>query len=191
MAESDEALAVRCQHDEDAFRELFRRYHRRLYHYARGVLGSSEDAEEVTQDTFVRLFKFAHHFDSRRKFATWFYTIAANQCRNRLRKRRDRGMRSLDAEDAPEVADTKNPGPLEVYERSTVREMVDDAIEQLPPTYREVLHLRYLEGLAYKEIAQALDVSVSAVETRIFRAKGLLRAELATIADEGIKARQP
>ncbi len=189
MAESDEALATRCQTDADAFHELFRRYHRRLYHYARGLIGSPEEAEEATQDTFVRLYKFAHHFDATRKFSTWFYTIAANQCRNRLRRRQKHHEQSLDAEDAPEPADTHNPGPLEVYEKKAVREMVDAAIEQLPPNYREVLHLRYLEGMAYKEIAAALQVSVSAVETRIFRAKKLLRGELAAVADEGIEAR--
>jgi RNA polymerase sigma-70 factor (ECF subfamily) len=189
MAESDEALAVRCQHDEDAFRELFHRYHRRLYQYARGMLGSAEDAEEVTQDTFVRLFKFAHHFDSRRKFATWVYTIAANQCRNRLRHRRDHSAQSLDAEDVPELADPSAEGPLEVYENATVREMVDDAIEELPPVYREVLHLRYLEGMSYKEIAQTLQVSLSAVETRIFRAKGHLRGQLAAMTSTTTEAR--
>lgn len=188
MPESDEALAGMCQRDDGAFRELFRRYSRRIYRYARGMLGSVEDAEEVTQDTFVRLFKFAHHFDTERRFSTWLYTIAANQCRNRLRRRR--GHQSLDVEDAPELADTRSPGPLEVYETTAVREMVDDAIDRLPPLYREVLHLRYLEGLAYKEIAQALDVSVSAVETRIFRAKGLLRTELAGLADEFTEARR-
>jgi RNA polymerase sigma-70 factor, ECF subfamily len=190
MAESDETLAGRCQRDQDAFEELFRRYHRRLYVYARGMLGSAEEAEEVTQDTFVRLFKFAHHFDLRRKFATWFYTIAANQCRNHIRARRDHSVLSLDSDDAPEPADTHSPGPLEVYERERVREKVDQAIEQLPPLYREVLHLRYLEGLSYREIAQALHLTVSAVETRIFRAKGLLRTELASVASEGIEARE-
>jgi len=190
MGESDETLAGRCQRDQDAFEELFRRYHRRLYQYARGMLGSVEEAEEVTQDTFVRLFKFAHHFDLRRKFTTWFYTIAANQCRNRIRARRDHTAFSLDAEDAPEPADTRNPGPLEVYERARVREHVDQAVEQLPPPYREVLHLRYMEGLSYKEIAQTLHLTVSAVETRIFRAKGLLRTELAAFASEGIEAKE-
>jgi RNA polymerase sigma-70 factor (ECF subfamily) len=183
MAESDEALAARCQQDEDAFRELFRRYHRRLYHYAWGMLRSAADAEDVIQETFVRLFKHAHKFDTQRRFSTWFYTIAANQCRNRLRKRGRRQALSLDAERAPDPPDSERPGPLEVYERQDVREQVDAAIEELPPLYREALHLRYLEGLSYKEVARVVEASVSAVETRIFRGKEMLRGELAHLSD--------
>ena len=188
MADSDEDLAVRCQGDPGAFRELFRRYQRRLYHYAKGMLGSSEDAEDVTQDTFVRVFKFAHRFDRGRRFSTWLYTIAANQCRNRLRRRRP--ALSLDDQDVPEPKDDSSPGPIEVYEASRVKEMVDAAIEELPLLYREVLHLRYLEGMAYKEIAGTLRVSVSAVETRIFRGKKLLRTHLAGLSGLLAEAKQ-
>jgi RNA polymerase sigma-70 factor (ECF subfamily) len=183
MAESDEALAARCQQDDDAFRELFRRYNRRLYRYVWGMLKSAADAEDVIQETFVRLFKHAHKFDTQRRFSTWFYTIAANQCRNRLRKRGRHQALSLDTESAPDPPDTDSPGPLEVYELQDVRAQVDAAIEELPPLYREALHLRYLEGLSYKEFAQVVDASVSAVETRIFRGKEMLRDELSHLAE--------
>lgn len=186
MAESDEELATRCQREEGAFRELFRRYQRRIFSYARGLLGSPEDAEDVTQETFVRLFKFAHRFDPSRRFSTWLYTIAANQCRNHLHRRRL--SLSLDDDGAPEMRDDSVPGPLEVYERKVAREAVDAAIEGLPPLYREVLHLRYLEGMSYREVAQALRISVSAVETRIFRGKRFLRSQLAAAAGKVAEA---
>jgi RNA polymerase sigma-70 factor (ECF subfamily) len=179
MAMSDQELVRRCQADSTAFEELVRRYRGRVFAYALSSVGSRPDAEEITQDVFVKVYRAAHRFDSQYRFTTWLYTIASNTCKNKFRsRRRRRGDVSLDAEKSPVHPASEEPGPLEVYERNVEIAAVRDAINQLPPRYRQVLYLRYVEGLSYKEIAEVLGLSLGNVEARIFRGKGKVRRKL-------------
>jgi RNA polymerase sigma-70 factor (ECF subfamily) len=177
MAMSDKELVKRCQADPAAFEELMRRYKRAIFAYAVASTGSRQDAEEVTQDVFVKVYRAAHRFDSQYAFTTWLYKIASNTCKNKLRGRRRRAV-SLDSEDSPVVAVSAEAGPLEAYKRSIEIAEVRDAINGLPPRYREVLYLRYVEGLSYKDIAETLGLSLGNVEARIFRGKGKVREKL-------------
>ncbi|MFW6107665.1 MAG: RNA polymerase sigma factor [bacterium] len=187
VAESDEELVRRCQRDRAAFEELLRRYRRAIFAYAVAATGSRQDAEEVTQDTFVKVFRAAHRFNPKYRFTTWLYTIAGNTCKNKYRRRRKRkGNVSLDNEDIPVAPVSHQPTPPEVYRRNVEIEEVRDAIDELPPRYREVLYLRYVEGLSYKEIANALGLSLGNVEARIFRGKDKVRRKLLASEGEGM-----
>jgi RNA polymerase sigma-70 factor (ECF subfamily) len=185
MAMSDKELVRRCQTDEAAFEELLRRHRRAIYAYARAYINSREDAEEVTQDVFVKVYRAAHRFNSHYSFSTWLYTIASNTCKNKLRsRRRHQDNVSLDAGDGLPLPAPDEAGPLEVYRRNLEIAAVRRAIQLLPDGYREVLFLRYVKGLSYKDIADALGLSLGNVEARIFRGKAKVRERLARPSSE-------
>ncbi len=179
MPVSDKDLVKRCQTDAAAFEEIVRRYKRAILAYARSAIGSTQDAEEVTQDTFVKVYRAADRFDPKYSFKTWLYTIVSNTCKNKLRSRARRAKDiSLDHENSPLVTLSHEATPLEVYERNVEVKAVRDAIDSLPPRYKQVLHLRYVEGLRYREIGEALGLSLGNVEARIFRGKEQIRQRL-------------
>jgi len=184
MAPTDKELVARCQSDRAAFEELVRRYRRPIFAYARAMLGSPEDAEEVAQDVLVKVYRAAHRFNPRYSFKTWLYTIVSNTCKNKWRGRRPHGL-SLDDERAASPAADAEPDPLEAYRRAVETAEVRNAISQLSPGYREVLYLRYVEGLRYREIAGVLGVSIGNVEARIFRGKRKIRRILLAGRREG------
>jgi len=189
---SDKELVKCCQADVAAFEELVRRHNRAVFAYARSAIGSPQDAEEVTQDVFIKVYKAAHRFNAKYSFKTWLYTIASNTCKNKLRSRgRHRASLSLDNEDAPVVTLSHEPSPLEAYQRNIEITEVRDVINSLPPRYRQVLHLRYVEGLRYREIGQALGLSLGNVEARIFRGKEKIRQKLLREPGKNAGARKP
>jgi len=187
VAASDKELVRRCQTDHAAFEELLRRYKRAIFAYAMASTGSRPDAEEVTQDVFVKVYRAAHRFNSRYRFTTWLYTIAANTCKNKLRSRGRRKNLSLDREDAPVIPVSHEASPLDAYRKNLEIGQVRNAINELPPRYREVLFLRYVEGLSYKQIAEVLGLSLGNVEARIFRGKDKIRRKL--LIESGTKAK--
>jgi len=177
MAMSDKELVKRCQADSAAFEELVRRYKRAIFAYAMASTGSRQDAEEITQDVFVKVYRAAHRFNSRYSFTTWLYAIASNTCKNKFRSRKKRTV-SLDGEDIATVPVSHETDPLEAYRKNVEISEVRNAIDQLPPPYRQVLYLRYVESLSYREIAQVLGLSLGNVEARIFRGKKKVRQKL-------------
>jgi RNA polymerase sigma-70 factor (ECF subfamily) len=174
MALSDKELVKRCQADQAAFEELMQRYKKAVFAYARATTGSSQDAEEVTQDVFVKIYRAAHRFDAHYSFTTWLYKITSNTCKNKLRGHR-RPMMSLDNEESPVVVIGSDVNPLDAYSRKVEIAEVRTAIGELPPRYRQVLYLRYVESLSYRAIAEALGLSIGNVEARIFRGKERVR----------------
>ena len=178
MTVSDKELVRRCQVDAAAFEELMRRYRRTIFAYAAAATGSRQDAEEITQDVFVKVYRAAHRFNSRYSFTTWLYKIASNTCKNKLRSRRHATPVSLDGEENAVVAVSGQPGPLDVYRQAVEVAEVREVIGGLPPRYREVLYFRYVEGLSYREIADVLGLSIGNVEARIFRGKERVRETL-------------
>lgn len=185
MTMSDKELVKRCQADQAAFEELLRRYKRAVFAYAVAVTGSRQDAEEVTQDVFVKMFRAAHRFNSQYSFTTWLYKIASNTCKNKLRSRRHPAALSLDDEESQIITVSRDPDPLAVYRRNMEIDGVRRVIESLPPRYREVLYLRYVQGLSYREIADVLGLSMGNVEARIFRGKEKVREKLLRTAVAG------
>ncbi len=189
MAMSDKELVMRCQADSAAFEELVRRYKRAIFNYARLSTGSAQDAEEIAQDVFVKLYRSAHRFDTRYSFTTWLYKIASNTCKNKFRSRHQPAL-SLDDEDSPLTVASREPTPLDAYRAKIEIAEVRNAINELPTRYKEVLYLRYVEGLGYREIADILGVSMGNVEARIFRGKERVRQKLMKKFGGTGKARQ-
>ena len=164
-----------------ALNSLMERHSERLLHYLIRHLQNEEDAAEIAQEAFVRVYQHRGKFDARQKFSTWLYTIATNLARDRLKWRARHPQVSLnqpvgegDHELGDALPDAK-PRPDDVLAASERTQAVRDAIAGLPEDLRTALVLSEYELLANAEVAQVLGCSVKAVESRIYRAKQRLR----------------
>jgi RNA polymerase sigma-70 factor (ECF subfamily) len=166
--------------DENAFRLLVERYQRSVYNIAWRMVRNDEDARDLTQETFVRVFRGIRTFDQTRTFSTWLFRIATNLCIDHHRKRKMRTV-SIDGsppgeEDrAPISLPDPGPRPDRLHEVTSLAEKIDAYLERLSPAYRAVLHLRYREQLSYEEMAEALDIPLGTVKARLHRAHRHLR----------------
>jgi RNA polymerase sigma-70 factor (ECF subfamily) len=179
-AESDAALVLRARSgDAEAFGRLVQRYMRRAYLQALGLVGSREDALDLSQEAFARAFRARRTLDPDRPFYAWLYQILRRLCFNFLRDRKTRA-RLLEAEGhgwLVERAGDASSDPAAVLERAEARRRVGGAIERLPAREREVLVLKEFEELKYREIAELVGVPVGTVMSRLYAArKRLARA---------------
>jgi len=170
--------------DIAAFERLVRRYERNVFRIAQNITHNREDAEDVVQEAFLKAYRNLDQFQGQSKFYTWLVRIAVNEALMRLRRRRPEKIVSIDEdiqtdEDAipREIADW-SPNPEQLYKQSELREILDKTIQGLPPGFRTVFILRDVEGLSTEETAQALELSVPAVKSRLLRARLQLRERL-------------
>jgi len=180
MGRSDEELVEACQSGEaSAFDVLVARWEDRLRGAAYRFLGSDEEARDVAQEAFLRAYKAIGTFKMEARFSSWLYQIATNLCRDRLRRRKTRAAVSLEAleEAGPMMVETRPGAHERLLERDLAR-AVRRAVDELPEEQREVVILKEYQDLTFLEIAQALDVPVSTVKTRLYRGLGQLRLRL-------------
>ncbi len=183
---SDELSLVQAakKGDVGAFGELVKRYDRNVFRIALHITQNREDAEDVVQDAFLKAYENLEQFQGQSKFYTWLVRIAVNEALMKLRRRRPERMVSLDQEVQTEedsmpreVADW-SPNPEQLYNQSELRDILGKTIQGLPPSFRTVFVLRDVEGLSTEETAQALELSVPAVKSRLLRARLQLRERL-------------
>lgn len=171
-----------------ALNDLMDRHGETLFHYLVRCLQDEEDAADLAQETFVRVYQNGRKYDARQKFSTWLYTIATNLVRDRCRWRSRHPKVSLDAEAGVAEASLKDGLASEEArpdERAQVEERaaaVRHAVGALPEELRQPLILSVYEELSQAEIAAILGCSVKAVETRMYRARQQLRASLGELA---------
>lgn len=189
----EELLRLSRGGNHDAFATLVQRYQDKIYNLAYRMLsGNREEAEDVTQETFLNAYRAMDSFRLEERFSPWIYKIASNLSLDRLRKARHPTV-SLDEPVGPDgdmpqqIADWSN-SPDRVYETTAIREQTQAAIESLPPKYRVVVVLRHLQDLSYDEIAHVLSIPQGTVKTRLFRAREILRRKLMPLF-EGDQAR--
>jgi RNA polymerase sigma-70 factor (ECF subfamily) len=181
-APNDEELVQRAQRDDErAFGELVRRYESKVYSLALRMVRNPEDAEDVLQDTFLRAFRGIKSFRGNSTFSTWIYRIAANSALMRLRKKQlpTVSIEDADERDAPISITDWKPGPVEQLLTQETFQAMEEAIESLPPEFRQVFILRDVEELSNAEVAEILDLSVAAVKSRLHRARLKVRNRLA------------
>lgn len=170
-----------AQGDHKAFSELVDRYSGRIYGYLYRMVGNREDARDLAQETFLRIYSNLHNFNLGQPFRPWLYRIATNLAIDLLRKRRP--VVELDAPLFPgeelrlELVE-QGPGPAEQQERAELAAYLTQKVEELPPNYRSAILLRHGHDLSYQEIADILQVPVSTIKTRLFRAREALRLKL-------------
>ncbi len=170
--EDSELALLALDGDRSAFSRLVDRYQGPIYRFALHFFRDPDRAEDVTQDTFLRAYRFLHTYDPARRFATWLYTIARNQCIDRQRERVRRDEVPADSVSPAALLGGRNQvSPLEVLERREDWRRLVVAISDLPEKYKTPIVLCYLEGLPYQEIADIVGISLNNVKIRIFRAK--------------------
>jgi RNA polymerase sigma-70 factor (ECF subfamily) len=177
---SDEALCERvARRDEAAFELLVSRYQERAYRLAWSMLRNSEDARDVSQEAFIRLFESAGSFRGRSKFSTWFYRILVNLCLDHKRKNRWWKLWARDEDAEREPILERQPAPVTdpVDKLSTERTMKDlgAAVDRLAPRQRAAVVLRVQEDMATYDIAQVLKCSEATVRVHLHRALATLK----------------
>jgi RNA polymerase sigma-70 factor (ECF subfamily) len=176
---TDAELAERClARDEDAVRELTRRYNQRLYRIARGIVRNDAEAEDVVQETYVRALSGLHKFRGDSALGSWLTRIAINEALGRVR--RARPVAQVD-DDSPHAADNvaaMTPDPEMQMATHESRELLEQAIDELPDAFRSVFVARMVEGLSVEETAELFGLRPETVKTRVYRARARLRASL-------------
>ncbi len=168
--------------DEFAFVSLYNRYKGPIYAFCVKMLSDREVAADVMQDTFLRLYEHRDRLLKTSSFRSWLFTIARNQCLNTIRK--DRRLVSWDESVHQLAADTT---PMVTLEKSERISLVSDYLMRLSPEYREVLVLREYQNMSYEEIAAVTRSSLSAVKSRLFKARRKLAKDLGPVWTETTK----
>jgi RNA polymerase sigma-70 factor (ECF subfamily) len=179
--------------DREAFGALLRRYQGKVYRLAMNMTRSPQDAEEVTQDVFLAVYRKIGDFDGRAAFSTWLYRVASNAALMKLRGRRSEPHLSIEEEGPAFAPDGHFARPVadwsELPEDQLLsaerRRVLEQAIDALPPDYKAVVVLRDVEGLSNPEVAEILGATVLAVKSRLHRARLALRERLAAYLEAG------
>jgi RNA polymerase sigma-70 factor, ECF subfamily len=169
--------------DLAAFDELVNRYERRIFRLTMNITQNREDAEDATQDAFLKSFQHLGDFQGGSRFYTWLVRIAANEALMRLRKRRPNQFsldEPIEGDDdlIPREIEDWGPSPEQRYAQAEMQEILNHVIDQLAPDFRVVFLLRDVEGLSTEETAEAVGISVPAVKSRLLRARLKLRQKL-------------
>ncbi|WP_425415407.1 RNA polymerase sigma factor SigW [Paenibacillus glacialis] len=169
--------------DQQAFGEIVELYKDKIYHLGYRMLSNRHEAEDVVQETFLRVFKSLDRFDPNQKFSTWIYRIATNLCIDRLRKRKatyslDADMNDQEGMDGYSLIPSDDRTPESELMISETKQLIYDAIESLPAKYKSVMILRYLQDLSLQEISDVLGMPVTTIKTRVHRGREFLRKKL-------------
>lgn len=170
--------------DEAAFEQLLTQHEKSVYNLCLRMTGNPEDAMDVSQEVFLRVWKNLGSYQFDAAFSTWLFRIASNACIDFLRAKKRRNDVSLtmqdenDGEDKELAVPDETPLPEEQLLAKEQQRAVMKAMSELPPDFREILQLRVVEGLPYEEIAEILDIKVGTVKSRLARARNQLRKNL-------------
>ena len=174
--------------DGEAFEALVHRYKDRVFSMCARMLGNRTDADDVTQEVFVTLYRNIARFEERARFSTWLYRITMTRCWDELRRRKSvkhTRPQSLDLDDGPGEPAGREPGPEQRAELRELEELIEQSIRELPDDVREVLLLRDREQLSYERIAEIAGIPVGTVRSRLNRARKLLMAKLGPALETG------
>jgi RNA polymerase sigma-70 factor (ECF subfamily) len=169
--------------DSGLFELLIRRHDQRVYRTARAIVRNETDADDILQETYLRAFQHLSQFEGRAKFSTWLLRIAIHEALARYRE-------NARFEDLDEIAESEKAhadpfnSPEQMAARDEIREVVQRAIDELPPTLRTVIMLREIEGMSTSETAEVREISEDNLNVRLHRAKAALREKLIERAGE-------
>ncbi len=170
------------QGNEVAFDVLVERYTTSLYNFIYFFLGGSDEAADIVQESFYKIWKNFKKYDDKHNFKTWAMSIARNTAIDFLRKKKPLQFSSLEREDDDvrfeEKISDEEPLPHEVFEKKEIGELIEKVVKELPDHYRAVMLLRYNEDMSFEEISEALDKPLNTVKSQHRRALTLLRKKL-------------
>jgi len=180
----ERAASVARSEDRQAFDELVERYHKQAYNIAYRMTGNHADAEDLTQEAFIRAFRFFGQYKRELPFDSWLYKIMSNAFVDTLRRRPKAQIRSLDApvatEDGEAFLDIADPsdGPEDLVLSREMDSRIQSALGSMPEDFRLAVIYADIEGLSYEEIADAMSCSIGTVRSRLHRGRKLLRDRL-------------
>jgi len=182
---TDEEVISRFQAgDEAAFEELVQRYANKLMNFAYRFVLDKQEAEDIVQDTFLKVYQNRHAYREIAKFSTWIYTITANLARTFLRKKRNRKLflfSRLGTDEREIDFPSQDRRPDQLVEGQVSEQMIQQAISKLPEHFKTAVILRDIQELTYEEISNIIDAPLGTVKSRINRARLRLQEELAQI----------
>ena len=187
--DEQELVELLFQRKEEGFRKLMTFYKDDLVNYAYRFLGSYDDAVDVAQETFIRVYRFIETFQRGARFGTWLFAIARNVALSMLEDRKRRGTVPLThTDDEGEDVELDIPDVHYVPDRSVdstiVAQRIQEALMKVPPVFREAVVLRDIEGLTYEEIAEVCNVELGTVKSRINRGRAILQQLLRDLYEE-------
>ncbi|MBE0564357.1 MAG: sigma-70 family RNA polymerase sigma factor [Krumholzibacteria bacterium] len=174
----------RCKRgEEDAFREILERYRGPIYNLCYRMSRNPEDARDLGQEVFIKVFSLLDRFDEEYAFSSWLFRIATNHCIDHLRRNRLRflsldGTVGQDGQEYEFQIPSELPGPDQVLQRKEALEKLEEVIAELPPHYKAITLLRHDQQLSYEEIADVLGLPLGTVKARIHRARNLVQQML-------------
>lgn len=181
---SDDAqLVVRSlKQDHEAFGQLIDRHATAIVNLAYRMVGNRAEAEDLAQETFLSAFKALSTFRADSKFSTWLYRIASNKCKDWLRvKRPGQAQHDVDVEEVLDVHLAEERTPEHLLSQQQVAQELEQAIQRLPPLYREAFILKHVEGLSYEEMQEILGVNSDTLKMRVYKGRVQLSRELAEL----------
>lgn len=172
--------------DQNAFEEIVTLFQHRLYQVCYRMLGNAQEAEDISQEAFVRAYINIHTFDQKRKFSTWIFRIATNLCIDRIRKKKpdyylDANVPGTDGLNMYSQIAATDELPEDEVERMELQQRIHYEIGRLPDKYRSVIILRYIEELPLQEIGDILELPLGTVKTRVHRGREVLRKQMGTM----------
>ena len=177
--QEDAALIAKVvEGDHDAFAALMRRHEDRVFSVCLRIMGNRSGALDATQETFLTLYRKASQYQATAAVGTWLYRIAINTCYDLLRKERRRPSEAM-----PSYLDPADPSAEDMYTSAELRPSVEAALATLTPDFRAVVVLSDLEGMSLPEVAEALEIPVGTVKSRLFRARRQLAGVLGNLSD--------
>ncbi|MFW5806022.1 MAG: RNA polymerase sigma factor [Bacteroidales bacterium] len=183
---TEDQLVKKIKHkDREAFRMLVEQYQVRIRNTCFGFVRNKEDAEDVAQEVFIEVYRSIHKFREDAKLSTWIYRIAVNKSLNFIRSKKRsiwghlfQNRKLENSAEVPEEIITEEAGPLEKMEKEEDLQLLQESLEALPENQKIAYVLHKIEELPYKEIANVMDVSLSSVESLIFRANKNMKSRL-------------
>ena len=183
-------VAAYLDGDRRAFGELVERYQNRLLNFVYRTTGDRERAEDLVQETFIRVYRHIHRFDQSKKFSTWIYTIASNLAKNELRNRSRNPLvlfqtlaKNRQADERPLEWEDNTYRPDDLFRKRHLRSQVEAAVDQLPEHHRTVFILREMEGKTYEEISEITSTNLGTVKSRLNRARNSFAQLIAPMLD--------
>ncbi|HHW32327.1 MAG TPA: sigma-70 family RNA polymerase sigma factor [Clostridiaceae bacterium] len=185
MEELEKKLLDRAKNgDVVAFEELIEKHQKKVFNLALRMLGNHEDAYDIAQEVFIKVYKAIKNFKEESSFSTWIYRIATNTCLDELRRRKNKNIVYIDEDIKSEDSDMKRqledsgPTPDLITEKKEIKRIIYNAIEKLPDQHKSALILRDIQGFSYEEIARILECPEGTVKSRINRGRKTLKEML-------------
>lgn len=191
MEEDFELLAKFKKGDQQAFELLVRKYKTTVFNTIYSIMGNAQEADDIAQEVFLKVYTKADSFKGESSFSTWLYRITVNRCVDELRRRKNKIIScetEFNQEEKLKLKDVLASRENDITEKLRQKELQDiiqKAVNSLPEKYRIILTLKEIEGLSYKEISQVMKISLAKVKIWLFRARQKLKGKLAFLYSQG------